>query len=98
MRAGSGFQRVKYPGYADGGAQSFYLPRNQKNVFALCFDLPKSKVQLHDSWPLDVHFIVRPGLEGDSSFRRGQVTLQELKRQGQEQIAVLHYDFTMQPE
>lgn len=77
----------------DGTIQSFYVKNDQRNLIALLFELPGKPIQVGDSWPLDVHLIsMDQNFSCDSSFRKNKVTLVDLKKSGDDTIAVIQYD------
>ena len=79
--------------FYEGGIRSFYLPSRDKNILALFFELPQKNLQIGDTWDLDVQIITMNLSQCDSSFKHHSVTLKDLKKQGQDSIAVLEYNF-----
>ena len=78
--------------YAKGGVSSFYIQSGQKNLLALFFELPQNSIKIGDTWDLDVKFINMNLTKCDSAFQKHTVTFKELRKQGQDNIAVLEYD------
>ena len=77
----------------NGSIGSFYIDKNQKNTLALFFELPTKNVKIGDSWALDVQFtLLNSAFECDSVFKKNQVTLTQIKKQGQDSVAVLAYN------
>jgi hypothetical protein len=77
----------------DGNLQSFYVKNDQRNLVALFFQLPGKPVKTGDVWSLDVHFIsMDQNFKCDTSYRKNRVKLLEIKKEGNETIAVLNYD------
>lgn len=79
--------------YADGGLQSFYLPSGQKNILALFFELPKQAVRVGDTWDLDVQLLSTNANRCDSVFYLHRATCKSIRKQSNDQIAVISYDF-----
>jgi len=79
--------------YENGTIHSFWMKTNQKNLLALLFELPGHPVKEGDSWPLSINLIENDEhFSCDTSFKRNKVTLSEIKKIGNETIAVLKYD------
>jgi hypothetical protein len=79
--------------YDNGSIQSFYVKNDQKNLIALFFELPNKQLKIGDTWSLDVNLIsTDQNFKCDTSFRKNVVTLIDLKKVGNETIAVIKYD------
>lgn len=79
--------------YKSGGIESFWLKSHQKNLLAIFFELPKGEVKIGDTWNIEVNFIGNDqNFECDSSYRKNEVTLLDLKVVEGDTIAVLNYD------
>lgn len=79
--------------YANGGIHSFWVKGDQKNLIALLFELPGKPVKTGDKWSLDVSLIsMDQNFKCDSSYRKNEVTLVELRQTQDGQVAVLSYD------
>ncbi|MEP6726240.1 MAG: hypothetical protein ABJC98_10510 [Bacteroidota bacterium] len=77
----------------DGSIQSFYVKNDQKNLIAIFFELPHNDVKVGDIWPLAVNLIsMDQNFTCDTSFKKNTCKLVELKKAGNETIAVLRYD------
>lgn len=78
---------------ANGGIHSFWVKGPQKNLIALLFELPSKPVQIGDKWSLDISLIANDqNFDCDSSKKINEVTLVDLKRAGNETVAVLRYN------
>lgn len=74
----------------NGTIQSFYVDNNQKNLISLFFELPNKPIKIGDSWSLDIHFIsLNESFKCDTSFKNNNITLIDIKKNGDETIAVL---------
>ena len=79
--------------YDNGSIESFYVKSDQKNLIAVFFELPNKRVKINDSWSLEVNLITTDqNFKCDTAFRKNHVTLIDLKKVGNETIAVLKYD------
>jgi len=77
----------------NGTIQSFYVDNNQKNLISLFFELPNKPIKIGDSWSLDIHFItLNESFKCDTSFKKNNITLIDIKKVGSETIAVIKYD------
>ena len=77
----------------DGSIQSFYVKNDQKNLIAIFFELPRNEVKVGDTWPLAVNLIsMDQNFTCDTSFKKNTCKLVEIKKSGNETIAVLKYD------
>jgi hypothetical protein len=79
--------------YATGGIHSFWIKTSQKNLISTLFELPAKPVKVGDCWPLAVNFIENEqNFKCDSSYKLNKVTLVDIKKVNNENIAVLKYD------
>ena len=77
----------------DGSIQSFYVKNDQKNLIAIFFELPRNEVKVSDTWPMAVNMIsMDQNFTCDTSFKKNTCKLVEIKKAGNEIIAVLKYD------
>jgi hypothetical protein len=77
----------------DGSIQSFYVKNDQKNIIAIFFELPRNDVKVGDSWPLAVNLIsMDQNFTCDTSFKKNTCKLVDLKKTGNETIAIIKYD------
>ncbi len=80
--------------YKTGKLHSFWLKSSQKNLLSLFFELPEKELKIGDTWTLNnVNFIAN-----DQNFickkanKKNIVTLTDIKKDGDETIAVIDYD------
>lgn len=79
--------------YATGGIHSFWVKSNQKNLIAIFFELPDKPVKVGDTWKLDIDLIANDqNFSCDSSYKKNEVTLYDIKKVKGETIAVLKYN------
>lgn len=79
--------------FKSGGIESFWIKTNQKNLIALFFELPKEEIEIGDTWNIEVNFIGNDqNFDCDSSYRKNEVTLVDLKIVEGDTVAVLKYD------
>lgn len=79
--------------YQSGAIKSFWLKSRQKNLIAVLFELPQGKVEIGDTWELEVNFIANDhNFLCDSSYHKNEVTLIDVKVEEGDTIAVLKYD------
>jgi len=77
----------------NGKVQSFYVKNDQRNLIAIFYELPGKPVKVGDTWSLDIHFIsMDQNFKCDTSYRKNEVKLTGIKKQGKETIAELKYD------
>ena len=78
-----------------GKIVSFWVKRGQKNLVAMLLELPEKRVNVGDTWSLDINFI-----ENDQTFicsnadKKNTITLIDLKEDGGDTIAVMKYDIS----
>jgi hypothetical protein len=78
--------------YQKGGIHSFWVKTAQKNLISMFFELPKTPVKKGDSWPLEVNYILNDqNFDCTKSNRTNKVTLIDIKKVKEEQIALLQY-------
>ncbi len=71
------------------------MNNEQRNLISLFFELPNKNIKVGDTWGLDVHLIsLDQHFKCDTSFRKDQVKLIEIKNQKKDTIAVIKYDIT----
>ena len=79
--------------YETGGIHSFWVKSAQKNLIALLFELPTKAVKTGDKWSLDVSLITNDqNFVCDTSYKTNEVSLLDLKKLGDETIAILKYN------
>lgn len=79
--------------YETGGIHSFWIKNDQKNLIAILFELPSTKVGIGDSWPIEINLIANDqNFECDSSYKVNEVTLVDIKKLRGESIALLEYN------
>jgi hypothetical protein len=77
----------------DGKIVSFYTKNEQKNLIAVFFELPGRPVKIGDTWPLTINFLsMDQNFICDSSYRRNNVTVMDIKSINNEHIVTLKYD------
>ena len=76
----------------DGGIESFYTKRDQKNLLAILFQLPSKPVKIGESWELDLTWISTDhNFRCDSMERINEVTLIDVKYEQNDTIALIKY-------
>jgi hypothetical protein len=79
--------------FDNGSIQSFYVKNDQKNLIAMFFELPNRQIKIGDSWSLDINLVsMDQNFKCDTAFKKNNVTLIDLKKVGNETIAVIKYD------
>ncbi|MEQ1796992.1 MAG: hypothetical protein ABL872_03510 [Lacibacter sp.] len=79
--------------YDSGAIESFYTLSSQKNLIALYCQLPDKKLKIGDRWPLEFSYLYfNDGFICDTSFKKNDITLTDIKKRGNETIAVITYD------
>ncbi|MBN1646829.1 MAG: hypothetical protein JW874_02235 [Spirochaetales bacterium] len=78
---------------SSGKIVSFWVQRGQKNLVAMLLELPENRVNIGDTWSIDIDFI-----ENDQTFicsnsdRKNTVTLLDLREEDEDTVAVIKYD------
>ncbi len=78
---------------SSGKIESFWVQRGQKNLVAMLLELPENRVNIGDTWSIDINFI-----ENDQTFicsnadRENTVTLLDLREEDEDTVAVVKYD------
>ncbi len=86
---------IQFRGYLSkkGDIYSYYLKSQQKNILALLFQLPSTKVKVGDSWSVDSQwFTADQSFKCEKAERVNQVTLEKLIIEKRDTIALISYN------
>ncbi len=76
----------------DGGIESFFMKRDQKNLLAVFFQLPEQPVRKGDHWQLEVNWLTMDhNFLSEKSQRINKVEMIDVIEKGGETIAILKY-------